>query len=155
MPHSFIFPHAHTSTSTHAIGKNTQSSHTCLFSNLFICSGLVLITILSPTHLTFIHGPSHLCSHLVPPISATTPQSWLLLLSRTPSFYFSPTVPSHILLSLSLHPLLSLSHITHPVCPINALDDTVPHLTSVFILHNSLWLRVLFSLCIDCLHPFQ
>lgn len=125
-----------------AICTNTQLSPAYLFSNLFICSGFYLVTIVSPTHSGFVHGHSHLCSQLVPLISATTPQSHAHSCSH-------PLTPSTSLPSFPVthFPFLSCLPVTHCTSSlslpfINPLDDTVPHLTSLFILHNSLWLRL-------------
>lgn len=113
MPHSFIYSHVNMCTNGLAICTNTQLSPTYLFSNLFICSGFYLVTIVSPTHSGFVHGHSHLCSQLVPLISATTPQSHAHSCSHplTPSTSL-PSFPVTHFLPLSL-PLLLACHTLH------------------------------------------
>ena len=60
------------------------------------------------------------------------------MLALTHSVFFSPIVPSHT------HFLFfSCSTASHSLPFINPPDDTVAHLASVFILHNSLWLGLL------------
>ncbi|KAI4822444.1 hypothetical protein KUCAC02_007995, partial [Chaenocephalus aceratus] len=69
-----------------------------------------------------------------------------LLLSPTPSFFFSPIVPGHTLfLSLSFSRTISITQCTSNLSLlfINPLDDTVPHLAPLFILHNSPKLELL------------
>lgn len=157
MPHSFICLH----TPVLQFPLPVCTSPTCLFSNLFICLGLHLSTIFLPTYSTFIHCPSHLCSHLVlqslPPLL-----SHMLSLALTHSHLLLITPLFPVTHCLSLSPSLpsltvSITHFTsRPSLPfINPLDDTVPHLASLFIPMTLSGYDCRAPLCIDCLHPFQ
>lgn len=107
--HSALHPHEPCNLQNKPTKKNhTPHTHTCLFSNLFICSGLVFVTKLSPTHSTFVHGRSHLCSHVVlrslPPLlahdgSRSHPLPPCASQPLFPAIYF-PSLPLHGRLSL-------------------------------------------------------
>lgn len=87
------------------------------------------------THICSWSQPLVLLLYLVP---KSLPPLHSLMLALTHSVFFSPIVPSHT------HFLFfSCSTASHSLPFINPPDDTVAHLASVFILHNSLWLGLL------------